>query len=69
MQIKKDGIYKNIDTKDFGYYQAMGFEKVIVEEKKEPVVIETEPAITETVEETEPIEELPKSKKRKKKAI
>ena len=69
MQIKKDGIYKNIDAKDFGYYQAMGFEKVIVEEKQEPVIVEIEPVKTESVEQTEPIEELPKSKKRKKKAI
>lgn len=69
MQVKKDGIYKNIDAKDFGYYQGMGFEKVIVEELQEPVIVETEPIITESVEETEPNEELPKSKKRKKKAI
>ena len=79
MQIRKDGIYKTINAKDFGIYQAMGFEKVIVEPTKrelkpqgvdkmetinKPVpVIEAVKGIVE-----EPKEEIvvPKPKKKKK---
>lgn len=74
MKIRKDGIFKTIDAKDFGYWQAHGFEKIIettlpkLEDAKVEPVIEDEP-IKEVVQD-EPIEEnideLPKSKKRKK---
>ena len=69
MLIKKDGIYRNIDTKEFGIWQAMGFEKVISEPVKvvepEPTK-EPEPIVEEMVE--EPKEEIvvPKPKKKKK---
>lgn len=74
MRIRKGGIYKQIDPKDFGIYQRLGFEKIIettlpkLEDAKVEPVIEDEP-IKEVVQD-EPIEEnideLPKSKKRKK---
>ena len=35
MLIRKDGIYRKIDSKDYGLYQQMGFEKVITEPTKE----------------------------------
>jgi len=82
MQIKKDGIFRTIDSKDFGIYQQSGWEKVIVEPlpkledvKVEPVV-EDEP-IAEVVDEEpikevaqsvdEIVDEMPKSKKNRRK--
>ena len=76
MQIKKDGIFRSIDSKDFGLYQVKGWEKVINEPlpkleegapKVEPVV-EDEP-IAEVVDEPieEIVDEMPKSKKNRKK--
>ena len=76
MQIKKDGIFRSIDSKDFGLYQVKGWEKVIneplpkleeVAPKVEPVV-EDEP-IAEVVDEPieEIVDEMPKSKKNRKK--
>ena len=68
MLIKKDGIYRNIDTKEFGIWQAMGFEKVITEPLKVEEIKEVEP---EPIKEPEPIVEeepivAPKPKKKKK---
>lgn len=76
MKIRKSGIYKQIDAKDFGIYQSTGWEKVINEplpkleevkpKKVEEIIIEEEQPIKEV--EPEPIEEevvIPKSKKRK----
>lgn len=68
MKIRKGGIYKTIDNKDFGIFQASGWEKVIIdiEPKKEKVKVkEPEPVVKEVVEEPK-IDELPKSKKKKK---
>ena len=80
MKIKRDGIYKTIDSKDFGVYQKSGWEKVVAEpikelkQTKEPMetISEKAPLIEagtgKVVEEPEPIEEevvIPKSKKRK----
>lgn len=80
MKIKRDGIYKNIDSKDFGIFQKSGWEKVVVEpikelkQTKEPMetISKKAPLIEadtgKVVEEPEPIEEevvIPKSKKRK----
>ena len=62
MKIRKDGIYKTIDAKDFGIYQAMGFEKV-VEKSIKVAKPEPEPIKEEVKVE---VDELPKSKKRKK---
>ena len=76
MKIRKGGIFKTIDSKDFGIYQKQGWEKVINEplpkleevkpKKVEEIVIEEEQPIKEV--ETEPIVEeivIPKSKKKK----
>jgi len=65
MKIRKDGIYKTIDAKDFGIYQAMGFEKV-VEKAIKVVKPEPEPIVEEVKVEEEKVDELPKSKKKKK---
>ena len=74
MKIRKEGIYKTIDSKDFGIFQKSGWEKVIdeplpkIEDVKVEPIVEDEP-IKEVVQD-EPIEEivdeLPKSKKRRK---
>lgn len=66
MKIRKNGIYKTIDSKDFGIYQKAGFEKVITDpfkklEAEDNVKAEAE---TETEELEEIIDELPKSKKK-----
>ena len=75
MKIRKNGIFKTIDAKDFGYWQAHGFEKVVIEPlekledtKVEPVV-EDEP-IKEVVQDepvAEIVDEMPKSKKNRRK--
>ena len=66
MQIKKDGIYRTIDSKDFGLFQQSGWEKVVTEPivKSEPIKVE-EPVVEQK---TEPVEEeiMPKAKKKKK---
>lgn len=83
MRIRKGGIYKQIDPKDFGIYQRLGFEKVIektlpkLEDVKVEPVVKDEPiaeVIDEPIKEVvqdEPIEEIvdemPKSKKNRRK--
>ena len=37
MKVRKNGIYKTIESSDFGIYQQMGFEKVVDDVIKEPV--------------------------------
>ena len=79
MKIRKGGIYKTIDSKDFGIFQKSGWEKVVIEPLKELEITE-EPMETipdeaplieagsgEIVEE-QPVEEeiMPKAKKKKK---
>jgi len=78
MKIRKDGIYKTIDSKDFGLFQQTGWEKVIAEptkelkETNEPIetISEKAPLIEAGVGKVvaEPVEEeiVPKSKKKKK---
>ena len=88
MKIKRDGIYKTIDSKDYGIYQKSGWEKVIIDvaptkelEKVTEKIIIDEPAPIidvrkdreeEIVEPDQPfqeepkVDELPKSKKKKK---
>lgn len=78
MKIKKSGIFKTIDSKDFGLFQKQGWEKVIAEpfKKLEEVEKPAKKAKIEPIEEVveeEPIKEveqeedvvIPKSKKRK----
>ena len=83
MKIRKDGIYKTIDSKDFGVFQKSGWEKVIneplpkLEEVEKEPVIQDEPiaeVIDEPIKEVvqdEPIDEIvdemPKSKKNRRK--
>lgn len=82
MRIRKGGIFKQIDSKDFGIWQRLGFEKVIettlpkLEDVKIEPVVEDEP-IAEVVDEEpikevaqsvdEVIDEMPKSKKNRRK--
>lgn len=78
MKIKREGIYKTIDSKDFGIYQKSGWEKVVesplpkleeVEEKVEPVV-EYEP-VREVVQDEmvdEVVDKIPKPKRIRKNA-
>ena len=82
MKIRKSGIFKTIDSKDFGVYQKQGWEKVINEPlpklediKVEPVVedepiaevVDEEPIkeVTQSVDEI--VDEMPKSKKNRRK--
>lgn len=72
MLIKKDGIFRNIDQKDFGVFQAMGYEKVVVCSKKVEEPVLTQEVESEKTKVEEPVKELieepivtPKSKKKK----
>lgn len=82
MKVRKSGIYKTINPSEFGIYQKMGFEKVIdqplpkLEDVKVEPVVEDEP-IAEVVDEEpikevaqsvdEIVDEMPKSKKNRRK--
>ena len=74
MKIRNGGIFKTIDSKDFGYWQSQGFEKVIgevlpkTEEVKVELIVEDEP-IAEVVEKepVKEVDELPKPKRGKRK--
>ena len=72
MKIRKGGIFKSIDSKDFGLYQKQGWEKVITEplQKLEEVAPIEEPVIQEEpikeIIEEEPIDEMPKPKRNRK---
>ena len=64
MKIRKDGIFKTIDSKDFGIFQTSGWEKVVVDVEPKKVK-KSEPIVEEKNEiEEEPI--IPKPKKKKK---
>lgn len=79
MKIRKEGIYRTIDSKDYGIYQKSGWEKVIVDEKpksvekpkaeivEQPKVVD-KVAIEGEIEEKPVVEEVvvPKPKKKKK---
>jgi hypothetical protein len=82
MIIRKNGIYRTIEPSEFGLYQKAGYEKVVneplpkLEEVKVEPVIEDEP-IAEVVDEEpikevaqsvdEIVDEMPKSKKNRRK--
>jgi hypothetical protein len=53
MKIRKSGIFKTIDGKDFGVYQKQGWEKVINEPLPKLEEVKVEPEIKD-----EPIEEV-----------
>lgn len=40
MEIKKDGIHRHIESIEWGHYQKLGYEKVVVEPSKEPKKVE-----------------------------
>lgn len=81
MKIRKGGIFTNIDASEFGIYQRRGFEKVIektlpkLEDVKVEPVVEDEPiaeVIDEPIKEVaqpvdEIVDEMPKSKKNRRK--
>ena len=77
MKIRKGGIFRTIDSKDFGLFQKQGWEKVVVEPLPKLEEVKPEPVKEEVVEEPirevvqdEPIEEIidemPKAKRNKK---
>lgn len=72
MKIRKGGIFKTIDSKDFGIFQKQGWEKVVIEPLKkleevklvkEEILVEEEQPIREVEQEEEIV--IPKSRKRK----
>ena len=72
MKIRREGIYRTIDSKDFGIYQKSGWEKVVekplpkIEEEpvaKKPEKVEEPKEVVAEVETEEVV--MPKSKKRK----
>ena len=79
IRIRRGGVFKRIDPKEFGIYQKAGFEKVVTEPVKKldedeavekPVFEADEEPIKEVGqeldEEAEVIDELPKSKTKNK---
>lgn len=82
MQIRRNGIFRTISSSEFGIYQKAGYEKVVneplpkLEDVKVEPVVEDEP-IAEVVDEEpikevaqpvdEIVDEIPKSKKNRRK--
>ena len=70
MEIKKDGIHRHIESIEWGHYQKLGYEKVVVEPSKEPkkveVKIDEKPqdvVVDDLILEKEPVIKPKKSKK------
>ena len=70
MEIKKDGIHRHIESIEWGHYQKLGYEKVVVEPSKEPkkveVKVEEKPqdvVVDDLILEKEPVIKPKKSKK------
>ena len=70
MEIKKDGIHRHIESIEWGHYQKLGYEKVVVEPSKEPkkVEVKTEEkpqdvVVDDLILEKEPVIKPKKSKK------
>ena len=61
MKIRKGGVFTTIDSKDFGIYQRMGFEKVVNDvlpepiEQKEPIKVDEQPVVEQ---QEQPVAEL-----------
>lgn len=75
MQVRKGGIFTNIDPSEYGIYQRRGFEKVVgnpqpkVEEPVKPIE-EPTVEVEEVAEEVaEPIDEVVVPKPKKKKTV
>lgn len=70
MEIKKDGIHRHIESIEWGHYQKLGYEKVVVEPskdvKKVEVKVEEKPqdvVVDDLILEKEPVIKPKKSKK------
>ena len=70
MEIKKDGIHRHIESIEWGHYQKLGYEKVVVEPSKEPKKVEVEVdekpqdvVVDDLILEKEPVIKPKKSKK------
>ena len=70
MEIKKDGIHRHIESIEWGHYQKLGYEKVVVEPSKEPkkveVKVDEKPqdiVVDDLILEKEPVIKPKKSKK------
>ena len=70
MEIKKDGIHRHIESIEWGHYQKLGYEKVVVEPSKDvkKVEVKTEEkpqdvVVDDLILEKEPVIKPKKSKK------
>ena len=70
MEIKKDGIHRHIESIEWGHYQKLGYEKVVVEPsndvKKVEVKVDEKPqdvVVDDLILEKEPVIKPKKSKK------
>ena len=70
MEIKKDGIHRHIESIEWGHYQKLGYEKVVVEPSKEPKKVEIkvdekpqDVVVDDLILEKEPVIKPKKSKK------
>lgn len=70
MEIKKDGIHRHIESIEWGHYQKLGYEKVVVEPSKEPKKVEVkvdekpqDVVVDDLILEKEPVIKPKKSKK------
>lgn len=78
MLVRRNGIYKTIESAEYGIYQKAGFVKVVnepltkLEDVKVEPVVEDEPIVEEPIKEVahpvdEIVDEIPKSKKNRRK--
>ena len=70
MEIKKDGIHRHIESIEWGHYQKLGYEKVVVEPskdvKKVEVKVDEKPqdvVVDDLILEKEPVIKQKKTKK------
>lgn len=70
MEIKKDGIHRHIESIEWGHYQKLGYEKVVIEPckdaKKVDVKVEEKPqdvVVDDLILEKEPVIKPKKPKK------
>ena len=70
MEIKKDGIHRHIESIEWGHYQKLGYEKVVIEPskdvKKVEVKVDENPqdvVVDDLILEKEPVIKPKKSKK------
>ena len=70
MEIKKDGIHRHIESIEWGHYQKLGYEKVVVEPSKDVKKVEVkveeklqDVVVDDLILEKEPVIKPKKSKK------